>query len=81
MPPILTEKEINHILNVQPPSKPSWKEGISIHFPTNSIYHKSKIELVDKFKEEQTDKPICLIGDTTYFDEFPKFDQSDDDVL
>ena len=78
---LLTEKEINQILNIQPPSKPSCKQDISVHFPTNAIHHKSESELVDQFKEEKTDNPICLIGDTTYFDEFPKFDQIDDDIL
>ena len=78
MPPPLTEEEIDQMLRVQPPSKPSCKQKILVPSPTKSIYHKLESELVDQFK---TDNPICLIGETTYFDEFPKFDQSDDDIL
>ena len=81
MPPLLTEEEINQMLNMQPTSKPLCEQEIYVYSHINPIYHKSKSELIDKFKEEQTDNPICLIGDVTYVDNFPKFDQSDDIFL
>ena len=40
MPPLLTEEEINQMLNMQPTSKPSCEQKISILSPTNPIYHK-----------------------------------------
>ena len=48
---------------------------------TKSLCSFSERELVDQLKEEQTDNPIFLIGDVTYVDNFPKFDESNDDVL
>ena len=67
------------MLNIQPSSKPSCEQNISVHSPTNPVYHKSESELVDQFKEEKTGNPICLIGEIIYVDDSPNFDQSDDD--
>ena len=79
MPPLLTQEEINQVLNIQEASKPSCEQKISVHSPANLVYHKSKSELVDQFKEEKTGNPICLIGEIIYVDDSPNFDQFDDD--
>ena len=79
MPPLLTEEEINQMLNIQPASKPSCEQNIFVHSHTNIVYHKSESELIDQFKEEETDNPICLIDEIIYVHDSPNFDQSDDD--
>ena len=66
---------------MQPNSKPLCEQDIYVHSPANPIYHKSESELVDQFKEEQTDNTICFIGDVNYVDNSQNFDQFDDDVL
>ena len=80
MPPLLTEDEINQMLNMQPTSKPSCEQNISFHSPDNPVYHKLESELVDQFKEEKIGNPICLIGEIIYVDDSQNFDQSDDDI-
>ena len=82
MPPLLTEEEIKQMINTQPTYKPSCEQNIFVPPAINAIYHKLESKLVDRFKEEQTGNPICLIGEIIYVDDSPNFDQyNDDDVV
>ena len=79
MPHFLTEEEITQLLKMQKAFKTSYDQKIYAHSPANPAYHKSENEFVDKFKEKQSNSPICMVGDITYIDDSPRFDQYIDD--
>ena len=73
MPPLLTEEEINQILNKQPTSKTSCEKNTLSLSPTELCYQKSENDLVNQVKERQTANPICLIGEIVHTNDFSKF--------
>ena len=59
---------------MRPTSKTSYEQNISIYFPANPRYHGLENGFVDQFKEKKFDNLMCMMGDITYIDDFPKFD-------
>ena len=70
-PSLLTEGEIDLVLNRIPTSKPSFEPNASAHLPTPSDCLDTKNKHVDQLKEEKTDDPICLTDKISYSDKFP----------
>ena len=68
--PLLTEEEIDQILNKKPALKTSLKQRNSAHPPTKPCCLEIENKLVDQLKEKQTDNPICLIGEIVYTNDF-----------
>ena len=76
IPPLLTEEEIDQILNKQLALKTSFEQNTSTYLPTEPYCLEPKNKILDQLKEKQTDNPICLIGEIVYTNDFPIFDQS-----
>ena len=61
----------------------SQKEEVDSHeqLLANSNYHRSENGFTDQYVEEQSTDLMCMFDDINSFDDFPKYDQYDDNYV
>jgi len=61
----------------------SQKEEVDSHeqIPANSNYHRSEDRFIEQYVEKQSADQMCMFDDITSFNDFPKYDQYDDNYV
>ena len=78
----ITMRDVFSVHNYHDPLIPENEEIASPkNFPANPSYHRSENGFVDQSEEKKSDNIMCMIGDITYIDDLPNFDQYDNNYV